>query len=1089
MGTGKTYAASRVIDWVKKGLETNANDEAFAYFYCNKQDPSRSDPKKILRNIIRQLATGPWIVLGSNTVVHKTVHELWGAAQRQGISSTFAEWEACLLTLVNTYPRTTIVLDALDECDGLQRQDLINLLTKLATPASDARPVKVFVSSRPQEDVRRSLDIYPIIQMQEKHNAQDIATFVRAKIAGHRRWSKMPQEFQKEIVEELLEKSGNMFLFASLQIQQLLNCNTQTALRNRLSKLPQSLNLIYEDIYNCATSDPDERKLVDRALRWVLCSARPLSTDELLFAISQDPESDCITSRIQDVDEELMLVWTHNLLYLDRGPMSILVLEDSLPNDSINDPSTQILRDNDDGADEPVTPGVWRLAHQAVAQFLEDGTCCDPGLGHREAAKVCLMLLIDTFSAGFIKTRSDAHEVSGDDKGFQCPCRRNSDFLESRHIKLPNSLGEYAVYGWPTHVRTGEDGVTRPMDGLSMVLRKFLGHPEDGTLAYKRWLQHALGRRSEADLPKWSIFLTRPMPDNFGEEAMTRPITLACHFGIYTTLLDWWDTANVDYSRYLDPFTSHGKSTNNLLSQLPSPRLRWSLVALACFHDDTHIVKHLLRRRVRVNTGEEDEVPPVVAAAMADSVETVSELIERGADMCSPFTARHGQLPWLVIRCNSLKVMGLILQQPAFSHAQEVAETLRLVHIFDFQAPDAMRILIDMGVDVNTRLAGGNMLAAAALKGWEDLVRRILNDGGEVNAQVEQMQSKCLLEAVIFRCPSLSMITLLVEHGAHVNSRAVWGMWGVSGYQGAWKRVIELLLGYKPDLNETWIDWDGRETSALIEAVKGGDVDQVRLLAEHGADANLRVRGKYHNALDYVFAETLGRWSWETIYYPTGPMIDALVNAGASLENLEDDHLHNALAAVAFAGVANRVQDLLDHGASPNARCYHQWHTALGAATASGHPLAPEIVDTLLNSRLAENTGYTFFQNARIALDQPFLSLIDSTYMGFDVGSSERNQLKDIWLKSACALALHNAVWDINFKHWKKCLKVKDHDFWERNSELLDQLQLVLKGNRKDFFLRFPGAASDKEWSIKGAWGPNPGRRNILRDMRILRYL
>lgn len=1090
MGTGKTYCISRVVDWVKKGLETNANDEAFAYFYCNKQDPSLSEPKKILRNIIRQLATGPWTAYANDTVVHKTVHELWGAAQRQGISSTFAEWEACLLALINTYPRTTIVLDALDECDGLQKQDLINLLTRLGTPASDSKPVKVFVSSRPQEDVRRSLDIYPVIQMQERRNAQDIASFVRAKIAGHRRWSKMPQGFQKEIIEKLLEKSGNMFLFASLQIQQLLNCNTQTALRNHLSKLPKSLNVIYEEIYDRATSDPDERKLVDRALRWVLCSARPLSTDELLFAISQDPESDCITSRIQDVDEELILLWAHNLLYLDHSPSSVWAHKASFHDDSTNDSKTRTVpRHNDTGddGDKPGTPGVWRLAHQAVATFLEESTCCDPGLGHNEAAKVCLMFLIDTFGADSTETQTIAHEVFGDDKTFQCPCRQNLDYPESRHIPLQNSFGEYAVHGWPTHVRAGDGGAAHIMDGLSKALQNFLGQPEEGSLAYKRWLRHASEHRSKDELPKWSIFQARPMPSDCSEEAMTRPITLACHFGIYTTLLDWWDTANVDFTQSFDPLTSQETLTRKI-SQLRFPRLRWSLVALACFHGETHIVKHLLKRQAQVNTGEEDEVPPIVAAAVADSAETVSELIERGANICSPFTARHGHLLRVIIRCNSLRVLGLVLQQPAFSQAQKVAEGLRSVGIFDFQTPDAMRMLIDMGVDVNSRLDRGTLLAIAACEGWEEPVRMILDGGGDVNAQIEMLGFKGLLEAVIARRPSLSIITLLVEHGVHVNSCAVTEMWALSGSQGSRKSGIELLLGCKPDLNETWTDWGDRETSALIEAVRGGDLDQVRLLVQHGADASLRVKGEYNSAMDCVFGETLERCSWETKYYPTGPMIDALVDAGASLGDLKGDHLNNALAAVAFAGVADRVEELLGYGASPNACCDHQWYTALGAATASGHPLASEIVDTLLDRRLTESSGYKFFQNARVALDQPLLSLIDSSFTGFDVGSSDLDQLKDSWLRSACALALHNAVWDINFKQWKNCLKLKDCGFWEQNSELLDQLQTVLKGNRKEFFLKFPGAASEKEWSIKGAWGPNPGRRKILMSMRVLRY-
>ncbi|KAK7728876.1 hypothetical protein SLS63_006484 [Diaporthe eres] len=76
--TGKSYCASRIIDWVRMGLALNKNDEAFAYFYCNKQYADRSEAKAILRNIIRQLATGPWKPEGfaSSTAVHKKVYEL-----------------------------------------------------------------------------------------------------------------------------------------------------------------------------------------------------------------------------------------------------------------------------------------------------------------------------------------------------------------------------------------------------------------------------------------------------------------------------------------------------------------------------------------------------------------------------------------------------------------------------------------------------------------------------------------------------------------------------------------------------------------------------------------------------------------------------------------------------------------------------------------------------------------------------------------------------------------------------------------------------------------------------------------------------
>lgn len=133
MGTGKTYSISRVVDWVKDGLSTNSHDEGFVYFYCYRQDPVRSGPKEILRNIIRQLVIGLWKAVGRQGAIHKSVHDLWKNSRGQGISSTFPQWEECLLALINIYPRTTIVLDALDECSEEYRQTFIKLLIKLGT--------------------------------------------------------------------------------------------------------------------------------------------------------------------------------------------------------------------------------------------------------------------------------------------------------------------------------------------------------------------------------------------------------------------------------------------------------------------------------------------------------------------------------------------------------------------------------------------------------------------------------------------------------------------------------------------------------------------------------------------------------------------------------------------------------------------------------------------------------------------------------------------------------------------------------------------------------------------------------------------
>lgn len=1125
MGTGKTYSTSRVIDWVEKGLETNANDEAFAYFYCNKQDHNRSEPKAILRSIIRQLASGPRKCLPTNTVVHKTVYNLWLNDRDQGILSTFAQWEDCLLELVETYPRTTIVLDALDECNMEQRKGLINLLVRLTNRGAGTTAVKVFVAARPEDDISRDLQRSHLIQMQGQHNAEDIAYFVRTKLAEHPRWPKLSHGFQNELVEKLMEKSGDMFLLASLQIQRLLECNTQIALRNRIATLPDSLKAAYEEILQDATSDPDERNFLVRALQWVMCSVKPLTTKDLLFAVSQDSESDRIEPVMEDLDEELMLKWTRNLLHLEvfhsrsfdglsSGPSSGSSSGSSCDNSSepsVHKSSEYSLpggssvyncpsdlgafyshSDFDDSRQGPAR--VWRMAHQAVAEFLRDSTWCNSGRAHCEVGKVCLAILLNTFHGDTPEPESDAHRATG----FEL-----------------QSMEAYAVYAWPTHVRAQEDRTGPDVDELSQRLLMFLGQPDEGTPAYKLW-QLSLDHH-----PTLTVFydryvtredialLARGTPGQVCPGPQMSPMILACHLGIYTPLSEWWCSSTFEPNQSLRCEAWYPRQP----TRIPDPGLnyQWSLLALACVHGETKIINHLLSRRVRINTNDEYEVPPVVAAVMADSVKTTKELIERGAEMCSPFTARHGHLVRVAIRHNSLDVMMLLLKHLTVSPPQ-LAEALSSVKYLDFVSKDEIELLIDQGVDVNTHLRVGTLLLVAAKRGWESTVCRLLDKGAEVNPQGDLARYRSVLEAHLddvtdYSTATPSTATILVEHGAQVSGRALtlaWDRGRGARQRRRWKQVVQLFLGRRPDLNDTWkgrsnwsdqmfgyplIDeprdyWsDGRETSALIEAVKEGNVDRVRFLIAHGADATLRVGKEGDNALSWVFMNTEEIISLDLS--KASQMLEAILEGGASLDDLERSRLQAALASAAFVGSEHLVRYLLGRGADPYARWSLYGETALSAMadpTVLGEPHALEMIRMLLSSGPGVKASTAFFESARLALDSVFC--FPFTFKSTPSGRSDpptwalEGDARPIWLQAASILVSHGATWDIDFKQWRRCLELQHLDFSRKHATHLNMLELELDLNRTKFFELFPGSETTEQWSIKGL--ESPERRSTL---------
>jgi ankyrin repeat protein len=471
-----------------------------------------------------------------------------------------------------------------------------------------------------------------------------------------------------------------------------------------------------------------------------------------------------------------------------------------------------------------------------------------------------------------------------------------------------------------------------------------------------------------------------------------------------------------------------------------------------------------------------------VAAATADSDTMVDILINRGAVICSPFTDRHGHVIEVAIRSNALKVLKLLLEQAGLFQAPEIEELLMCIDFEEFRSAEAISILVDKGIDVNTPLNNGTLLLAAASNGWEDAVDRLIAEGAKVNTKAELGYYRSPLEAIIRSKFSASpaIIDLFIRHGAQVNAWDLKHAWIYSKPVGACytredrhlerrKKLLLMLIGHLPDLNETWKSLDGEETSALINAVGRGNLDLVQFLIESGADVKLKVKAIYEDALGNAMLSALGRKPQERPY-PLQEMIDMLVKEGANLDNLEGDRLHTALAAAASSGHEAMVQLLLCRGASPYASlpgsCVNLRLTALAAAAASTNPGAPAMVHALLNHDPAFKDNYDYFVAARFALTMTLSGFLD----GFlsDLFPMPHMQ-GDIWLQSASALIFNHAVWDLDFTQWSQCLRIRVPEFWRRNADALAVLEERLAQNRTSFFLKFPHAASLQEWKIKDA--------------------
>ena len=185
-----------------------------AYFYCsqNTAEPTRSSPDIIIASVARQLSClQPGFPLLNPAIAIYKKREAEGFASG---SLRIDESSALIIQLIESYPLTTIVIDALDECDPGKRSDLLETLETILQESSQL--VKIFVSSHDDQDIVRHLQEYPNLNIASDRNMNDIALFVRAETQGLirkrklLRYSSNQKELMESIIDQITEGANGM---------------------------------------------------------------------------------------------------------------------------------------------------------------------------------------------------------------------------------------------------------------------------------------------------------------------------------------------------------------------------------------------------------------------------------------------------------------------------------------------------------------------------------------------------------------------------------------------------------------------------------------------------------------------------------------------------------------------------------------------------------------------------------------------------------------------------------------------------------------------------------------------------------------
>lgn len=257
-GSGKSKLTSLVIQNALEASELGRTPRP-AFFYCsrNAAEPLRAEPEAILTSIARQLAT-----LTPASDILPPVVEMYKQEEAQGNASGSLDLDGAqelILKLIDVSPYTTIIIDALDECSKEGRGCLLDFIKTALVEASSL--VKFFISSREDGDIVFNLQRFPNCRISSKKNRADIEAFVKSETrrlirsGSLLRNSQQPQELEDTIVAKVSDDAHGMFRWASLQLQNLTTLKTDPDIKERLGKIPPSLEQLYQEIYALITTN------------------------------------------------------------------------------------------------------------------------------------------------------------------------------------------------------------------------------------------------------------------------------------------------------------------------------------------------------------------------------------------------------------------------------------------------------------------------------------------------------------------------------------------------------------------------------------------------------------------------------------------------------------------------------------------------------------------------------------------------------------------------------------------------------------------------------------------------------------------
>ncbi|KAH0528099.1 hypothetical protein TsFJ059_003003 [Trichoderma semiorbis] len=864
-GAGKTIITAIVVNHLLTHFQGHPKI-GFAYIYCNFRQQNEQTAIRLLTNLLKQLSQG-------QLHLPKTVKDLFDKHKETRTQPSLGEVTAALQAITESYSRSFIVVDALDECQELGQLGFLDGVFNLQTKTG----VNILATSRFSESIKKQFGGCPTVEISATDG--DILTYLNGQISL-RRSNMINGDLQDKISTQLTKASGGMFLLAMFHIKEIMEQPTIGDIEDVLQKLGsgmEGLNELYKQAIKRINDHPEvTKRLAKRILIWITRAQRPLSIVEIQHALA-----------VRENMLKFDLKYMPDMEFLTSVCAGLVTIDES----------SEIIR----------------LVHYTTQEFLQQTHEEWFPQGELYMTKVCATYLsFDTFENG--------------------PCQTGDELKERLNS---NRLYHYAAHNWGHHARAAATisqqvidlleckakmeaasqilMAVRPLKSSNLLSRFVERIPRELTrlhlAAYfgvETAVGHFLRKGDNPDLKdtygrtplSWAaenghvavvaLLLKTGQVDAGSEDKWNQtPLLYASannHEGIVELLLE--NGVNVD-SKNID-MDADSKIIGAYSGRTP--------LLYASANGYVAIVKLLLEKGASIDTRDMDGKTPLAFAAEGGHEGTVQLLLDNGADINIQDNNGWTPLSWAVSNGHEALVRLLLNRgatiQPDDRHVTELAWAI--------QHGDKLRIEILLrrgyhleGSDVYTQTP-----LVSAIKENQIVAAELLFDRG-ADPNLRGSDERAPLSWAVELGHS-AIVQLLLDKGADPNvkdstRRTPLSVAAEKGYTD----IIQLLLDKGAD--PTVEDFNKR--TPLSVAAERGHATIFQLLLDKGVDPNLEGPDK---RTPLLLAVEMGRVA----------IVQLLLDKGVEISYEDTD-----VSSLLLNSVENGCIDIIQHILNKDAQC------------------------------------------------------------------------------------------------------------------------------------------------------------------------